>query len=239
MNSPGSTEAAGSPRDPRLEHYADLIEHGGLQAAIVSIAREQGVDLGATESGLELEDPAWSAAQFSSPRGMVRIHLGRGTRRFGINLDSGQGFVWASGSTTDLSEVAGVLILWRQGVKLRELSSRFPFMGFDRLSQAYEDGNPVETQWDILMGDDSFLAYRELLSALHADPHLSRMFPFFSHWTLRLAKDCHDVEAGELWVQPSPEEGYVVWSSSDEDRKLHVHQFDDLIRTAVAMLDDL
>ncbi len=67
----------------------------------------------------------------------------------------------------DLLEVAEALAFWRQGAKLKELSKRFPFMTFDRLSQAHEDGNPVETQWDILIGDDTFLAYRELLLALH------------------------------------------------------------------------
>ncbi|MFB7215582.1 DUF6193 family natural product biosynthesis protein [Streptomyces sp. NPDC056255] len=238
MNSSGTTGPTGYSGDPRLRYYADLVERGGLWAAIVSVAREHRVDIGVTAERPESKAQAWSAADFASPRGAMRVNLGHGARRFAITLDSNWGYVWASGSTADLAEVVEVMAFWRQGAKLKELGKRFPFMEFDSLSQAYEDGNPVETQWDIVIGDDNFLVYRELLLALHADPNLREMFPFFSHWTLRMAKDCYDSRSEEILIKPSADEGYVIWSSSAPEGKREFSCLDDLIHAAVSLLGD-
>lgn len=239
MNSSESNEPVATPGDPLLRHYADLVERGGLREAIVSIAREHRIDLGTPPDHSESEPQAWSTADFASQRGAMRVHLGHGARRFAITLDSGQGYVWASGSTTDLSETAEVMAFWREGAKLRDLGNRFPFMEFDRLSQAYEDGNPVETQWEIIIGDDNFLGYRKLLLALHADSNLREMFPFFSHWTLRMSKDCYDTQAGEILIQPTASEGYIVWSSLKPEQKMEFNRSEDLVSAAASILRDL
>jgi hypothetical protein len=170
----------------------------------------------------------------------MRVNVGLGERRFSIALDSAQGnYVWASGSTPELPEVVRLLDAWRQGVKLKELTDRFPFMEFQRLSQGYEDGNPVETQWDIVINDDAFREYGDLLEALHSDPRLRETFPFFSHWTLRMAKDCYRPEAGEILIQPRPDGSYRLWSSADSEEKTEFRRVDDLIRAAVSLLDGL
>lgn len=239
MNPSGTAGQADPTDDPRLPHYADLVEQGGLWSAIVSIARERRLDLGVATELSEEGTHAWGMADFRSRRGAMRVQLGRGVRRFAITLDSDQGFVWASGSTPDLSEVVKVMDFWREGAKLKELSNRFPFMEFDRLSQGYEDGKPVEAQWDILMGDDTFHEYRELLLALHTHPRLREMFPFFSHWTLRMLKSHCDPQAGEILIRPSAGGSYLIWSSSAPDLKTEFDRLDDLVYAAVSILGEL
>ncbi|MFE3579972.1 DUF6193 family natural product biosynthesis protein [Streptomyces vinaceus] len=224
-----------SDDDPRLRYYADLVDFGGLQPAISSIARDRHIDLGVATEIPEAQN--WSTARFTSPRGDMRVQLGHGVRRFALTLDSGRGYVWASGSTTDLPQVVEVMSVWRGGVKLRELGGRFPFMEFDRMSQAHEDGNPVETQWEIITGDDDFLRYRELLLALHADPDLRQTFPFFSHWTLRLAKDHNDADADQILLRRRQDDDvYTLWSSSDPEQRREFRSLDELVRAAAALL---
>jgi len=230
--------------DPQSSPYADIIERGGLRATVLVRARGNGIDLGVTGAAV---DPAsgyepWNTAEFPSPRGMMRIHLGHGTRRFSFTLDSAHHHVWASGSTEDLGEGVAMMAYWRAGAKLAELAERFPFMRFDRLSQAYEDGNPVETQWDILIGDDTFRTYRPLLLVLRADPELRLVFPYFSMWVLRLATDCHAAHPDLLFLGPHPEggeEGYLLWSSKAPEDIREFRRLDDLVPAARTLLSEL
>ncbi|MFJ8666972.1 hypothetical protein [Streptomyces sp. NPDC093600] len=225
-------------RDPRLVHYSDIVEQGGLQPALVSSARTHDLDLGAAETDPVSQKHHWSTAEFPSSRGAMRVHLGHGARRFAITLDSHHGHVWASGSTEDLGRAAEAMAFWRQGATLGELHERFPFMEFDRLSQAYEEGNPVETQWGLLIEDDVFLSYRELLSMLRANGKLGRLFPFFSHWVLRLALDCYDSQAGELLIKPTPEGGYAVWSSEAPESKRDCNSLEEVVEAAEAKMEE-
>jgi hypothetical protein len=139
-----------------------------------------------------------------------------------------------------------MMAYWRAGAKLAELAGRFPFMGFDRLSQAYEDGDPVETQWDILVGDDTFHPYRPLLLALRADPELRLTFPYFSMWILRLATDCYAAHPDLLFLKPNPEdgdgdgdEGYLLWSSEAPEHTTAFQRLDDLVPAARTLLGEL
>lgn len=228
--------------ESRAYPYADIVERGGLRVAVLDLARENGIDLGATVAADATAGEPWNAAQFPSPRGAMRILLGHGVRRFSFTLDSNHAHVWASGSTGDLAEGVAMMAYWREGAKLAELAERFPFMEFRRLSQAYEDGNPVETQWDILTGDETFLAYRPLLLALRADPELRLTFPYFSMWILRLATDCHAAHPDLLFLKPHPEggqEGYLLWSSEAPEDIREFRRLDDLVPAARTLLGEL
>lgn len=225
----------GPADDPRTAPYPDLVASGGLRPALASTARELHVDLDFAGDGSESDAQDWSTARIASPRGEVRVNLGLGVRRFALTMESGRGYVWASGSTTELSEAVGAIAFWREGATLVELGARFPFMEFSRMSRAYEDGNPIETQWAILMESDEFPSYRELLAALHADPGLRRLFPFFSHWTLRMTADHHDAGAGEIVVRRRAGEDYVLWSSAAPDRKVEFRRVEDVVRAAAAL----
>ncbi|MFF4245405.1 DUF6193 family natural product biosynthesis protein [Streptomyces sp. NPDC001822] len=219
--------------------YVDLIERVGLRSAIISIANQYRIDLGAQLGAPGSDDRVQSLAKFESIRGRMRVSFASRANRFTVTMDSGRGYVWASGSTADLFEVVGAMGHWRRGAKLEQLSEKFPFMEFDRLSKAYEDGNPVETQWDIVIGGGEFIGYRDLLLALHADPGLRTMFPFFSHWTLRMAKDCYDAQAGEILIKPSADVGYVIWSSAAPEQRKELRRLGDVVREAARMLGDI
>ncbi|MEU9744286.1 DUF6193 family natural product biosynthesis protein [Streptomyces niveus] len=228
-----------SPADLRLRYYADLVESGGLGPAIFAVAGGRQGELGGFVEEVPLTASRWSAAEFASPRGAMRVNLGYGVRRFAVTLD-GHGHVWASGSTPSLSEVVDVLLSWRQGVKLAELNAVFPFMEFGRLSQAYEDGNPREVQWDILIEDDAFLMYRELLVKLREETGMRELFPYFSHWTLRLSKDQQDVQSEEILIRPAAdEEGFDVWSSSAPEHKSEFRTVDEVVRAALFLVGEL
>ncbi|MFJ4013415.1 hypothetical protein [Streptomyces sp. NPDC090026] len=236
---PSDSAAESSVEDLRLRYYADLVESGGLRSAILAIAGGRQGDLGVPAEEATPSVSPWTTAEFASTRGAMRVNLGYGVRRFAVTLD-GHGHVWASGSTSSLSEVVGVLVSWRRGAKLRELVEEFPFMEFDRLSQAYEDGNPVEVQWDIVIGNDAFAVYRELLVTLRASAGLDVLFPYFSHWTLRLSKDHQDVHAEEILIrQVADEEFFAVWLSSAPERKCEFCSVDEVVRVVVSLASEL
>ncbi|WP_146075271.1 hypothetical protein [Streptomyces sp. Ru71] len=238
----GPSDPAGSDasaEDSRLRYYPDLVENGGLRPAILAIAGGRRTQLGVPTAEPTPSASPWGTAEFSSPRGAMRVVLGYGVRRFAVSLD-GQGHVWASGSTTDLSQVVDVLVAWRQGAGLRELAERFPFMEPGRLSQAYEDGNPVQAQWDAVIGDDAFRMYREVLLALREQAGLRTFFPYVSHWTLHLDQDPQDAEAQEILMRPVTDgEGFVVWSSDAPERQREVRALDDVVRTVLSLAGEL
>ncbi|MFE1861723.1 DUF6193 family natural product biosynthesis protein [Streptomyces anandii] len=219
--------AGGNSGDPGLpagpvdaEHYPDLALRGGLVAALVHLARERGVDLGEVEPLSGHGAAAYRTAGVESDRGKIAVRLGLGRRGFDVSLDSSRGtFVWASGETDDLLRVVLLMDAWRRGAPLTEIGDRFPFMEYGRLSQGYEDGTPVQTQWDILLEDEELADYREFFRQVRAHRRLGAMFPFVSHWVLRLAVDPFERDAGGIFVDPRPDGSYLVWSSKDETRR--------------------
>ncbi|MFI6940945.1 DUF6193 family natural product biosynthesis protein [Streptomyces sp. NPDC050418] len=221
----------------RIHYYPDIVEAGGVREALASLSREGGNHL--TLSAHNPENN-WSIATFASPRGDMRVNLGTNARRFSITLSSGgRGFVWACGSTDDLPSVAEVMKSWKSGLDLRGLRQKFPFMQSDRLSQAYEDGNPEEVQWDILINDPNFSGYRDLLLALREKPTLRELFPFISHWTLGLRRADGSETENVLWIRPRPNGAFTVWTSSTEEQRREWHRIDDLVMAASTLAEEL
>ncbi|RKT09593.1 hypothetical protein BX285_6688 [Streptomyces sp. 1114.5] len=222
------------------DYYPELARYGGLTAAFLATAAEHGIDLG---DELRAPEPDWTptAAQFDSPRGTMWVNLWLEERGFSIKLGNSRGgHPWAEGATPDIAEAAGVLAAWKHGATLTELSERFPFMTYTRLSQGYEDGNPEAVMWDLQIGDPKFEEYRDLLIALRAEPQLARMFPFFSMWTLRLAKDAYREEPGELLIRQQDDGSYLLWSSSEtEEDQREFRRLDDLVAAAAALRNTL
>nr|WSX50096.1 hypothetical protein OG409_14770 [Streptomyces sp. NBC_00974] len=198
-----------------VEHYADLVEYGGLAAAITCVSRRNGMDLGRIYPQATSGKGLYKTAHADSSRGRMSVLLGLGRRSFSLKLE-GRGFVWASGSTSDLSALTAAMDAWRRGEKLRDLSRDFPFLEYGRISQGHEDGIPVETQWNIVLESERLRPYRDLLLSVRADARLRELFPTFSHDTLRLAVDCYDREAGEIVIQVLPDGSHSVLASADE-----------------------
>jgi hypothetical protein len=111
------------------ETYPDLIEAGGLAAALRQVAHAEHLDLGEIKVQNEWGRSAFTTARLTADRGAMAVLLGGDSHRFSIS--AGQPFRdpgWVSGSTPDLAEAARMLAAWRAGVKLRELTARFPFL---------------------------------------------------------------------------------------------------------------
>ncbi|NUP47411.1 MAG: hypothetical protein HOW97_08860 [Catenulispora sp.] len=204
MASPSNNIGAAEAIDASL--YPDLVEAGGLAPLLRQMASTQHTDLGEVEPDTPRGRGLYVTARMTSDRGPVKVLLGLDSRRFSISLgDAETARGWASGSTPDITEAARAIEAWRHGSKLKDMTERFPFVDYPRLSQGYEDGNPVETQWSLLLEDDDFNTYRSLLAALHGDPVISHLFPYFSHWVLRLTKDPFDLDTNQIAISDSPE----------------------------------
>lgn len=200
------------------ELYTDLIEAGGLAAALRKVAHAEHLDLGEVKVQNEWGRAAFTTARLTSNRGAMAVLLGSDSHRFSIS--AGQPFQdpgWVSGSTPDLAEAARMLAAWRTGAKIRELAARFPFVEYPPISQGYEDGTPVPAQWELVLADQEAEDYRDLLTALHADDVAGGMFPYISMFTLRLAADPYDMSAAEVVVARGPEKGLYRVSSSGLD----------------------
>lgn len=155
---------------------------------------------------------AYKTAKASSDLGDIVIRLGLGRRSFSISLDSARGtFVWASGGTDDLVEVARLMDAWRGGVQLREMTTRFPFMSYPRLSQGYEDGRPVKTQFS------------------------SAVPLFLARYSLP-GRDCFDRSAGGICVDERPDGSYQLWASYDETRGI-AQGIEEVADTAKSLLE--
>ncbi|MET9107928.1 hypothetical protein [Streptomyces zhihengii] len=236
----GNDESQGpSVTDSRKEFYADLVELGGLAAAIQTVARRRSCATGFDEEFFSVSGDAFSAATFPSPRGDMRVNLGLGVRRFAVTFDSDQEHVWASGSTESLSELVGVMGSWINGIRLPELHQQFPFMEYTRLALAYEEGNPAQVQWDILIESEIYAPYRAMLAALRGSDEISRLFPYFSHWTLRLKGNGADSDMPEICVQSAGDGGFSVWLSGNHETRQECADLEGLTPAVTALLRDL
>ncbi|MFE6161941.1 DUF6193 family natural product biosynthesis protein [Streptomyces sp. NPDC056486] len=217
--------------------YPDLVELGGLQGALTRTSQQNGVDLGVIDGATSASSEDPNSAKLMSDRGTIMIYLGAEERRFYISIAEVQ-HSWAEGVTDDLLAVVGVANSWRTGATLRELNSRFPFMEYSELAQAYEDGDPVAIQWGTLLHDDAFADYRSLTQEVYADERLRALFPFYSMGMLRLSADHTSRQASEIKISPLSGGGYRV-ESTTSDGQTHVEHMGQVVEAAVSLLDGL
>lgn len=215
--------------------YPDVVEMGGLAPALRTAAGRAGVDLG------DISAPPWpdpfTTVYLSSSRGSIGVVAEPSERRFDVGF-SARGHNWAQGSTADLAEVVGAVHAWREGAKLRELAARFPFMRYDRMAQAYEDGKPVEVRWDDLLSDPELDAIRPLLRAAHAHPRLRPLFPSVSHLTLAwFLRGLPSQADGAVQVLLTPEGGYRVNATWDQIERV-AGSVDEAVELAASLLSE-
>jgi hypothetical protein len=212
--------------------YPDVIELGGLPSALRTLAGRRGVDLGDVSAA-----PGYGpfdAARLNSDRGGIGVVLSPDERRFTVQM-SGGGHPWAYGSTDDLTTVVEVAGAWRAGATLRELGARFPFMQYDRMAQAYEEGDQVAARWDHLLHDPDLDTVRPVLRAAHADARLRELFPSVSHLTLVRLVDSVEAAGGEVRIRRSPRGTYLVDASWDETPR-DTGTTEEAVAAAVALL---
>jgi hypothetical protein len=218
------------------ELYPDLIQLGGLASAMADTARRLSIDLG----NIRVHSSAgrFNSATVDSGRGTISILLGAEKRLFGVDIYSGKGYPWASGSTDDLAAVVKVADAWRNGATLSELNTQFPFMKYSAMAQAYESGDPVATMWGLLLDDRDLEPIRPLLRAVRSDSRLGWLFPSVSHSTLlRLAKNYADRSEGEIWITQQADGTYRVESPGRSGSQRQVESAEAAVATATSYLD--
>ncbi|MFE7273878.1 hypothetical protein [Streptomyces sp. NPDC057623] len=215
--------------------YPDLVEHGGLVAALSHEASECGMDLGEIGPGGSSAASHLISAHLNSDRGPVFVRLGAQERWFSISIESSVR-PWAAGGTDDLRTVVKALDAWRKGATLIELNARFPFLGYDELALAYENGDPVATQWDLLFRYEKRPIFREMLQAVHADAWLRTLFPYLSMGRFGLTRDHASRMGGGVRMAPLKGGGYCVEKYPSGER-IEVESLGKVIGAAREFLD--
>ncbi|MFI0813678.1 DUF6193 family natural product biosynthesis protein [Streptomyces echinatus] len=175
------------------------------------IALAQGVDLGQLRP-LTGQD---AGAEMDTRRGKVVVSLQAGVT-FRVRICPHPAFAWSEGWTEDLVAAVGVAELWCRGGRLRELHDRFPFMSWDELAQAFEDGDPAAAKWRQLLSSDWHLRDRPLLEAAHAHPDLRLFYPDISMRSLMLSRTPFDMESGLVKITPLSDDHYrvIMWPAA-------------------------
>ncbi|KKK07595.1 hypothetical protein [Micromonospora sp. HK10] len=106
--------------------YPDLVERGGLAAALADTAARHRLDVGEVTAP-DHGRARFTCAELASAHGVVCVGLGAQARYFMIDLRVSDE-VQARGDATDLLQVAQVAAAWRAGTTLPELTAAFPFM---------------------------------------------------------------------------------------------------------------
>ncbi|GII06084.1 DUF6193 family natural product biosynthesis protein [Planobispora takensis] len=190
--------------------YPELAAIGGLPGAIrAALSKRMPFDV-----PVHPGDGRFTTAKIHSDRGIISVLLGAEKRLFYISVST-ETHSWTSGSTTSLESAMEMISAWLNGASLSDLATRFPFMSYDPLAEAYEKGDPVETQWDLLLNEDIYASLRPLLWAVRANQSLRRRFPYISHGRLRLARDPLVRSLDEVWVTPLSSGAYRIETPRD------------------------
>ncbi|MCX4550137.1 MULTISPECIES: DUF6193 family natural product biosynthesis protein [unclassified Streptomyces] len=218
--------------------YPDLIQLGGLVPAMVHVAEMAEIDLPSIRPQSQSGRARFSTARLESTDCVVLILLGLDERWFSISIEC-DGHPWASGGTDDLMTAVRVANSRHEGASLSEIGRKFPFMHHSELAQAYESGDPVKTQWRLLLSDSDFHSSRPLLQEIHSNDQLRALFPFFSHGVLRLAKDHSDRTAGEIWITPLPDSRYRIKLTNSDTADREAKSIQQTIEILLHFLDHL
>ncbi|HUR05295.1 MAG TPA: DUF6193 family natural product biosynthesis protein [Nonomuraea sp.] len=187
------------------ELYPDLEAMGGLTTAImVTLSKKMPLEVPVYPGGEGV-----TAAKIHSDRGVISVLLGVEKRLFYISI-SAETHPWTSGSTESIDSAIDVISEWLNGLTLSDLAARFPFMSHDPLAEAYEKGDPIEAQWELLLNDGTYASLRPLLLAVCANSSLRARFPYVSHGRLRLARDPLSRSLDEIWATPLSGGAYRV-----------------------------
>lgn len=239
MSTLAKNEQQGDPVDALW--YPDVVACGSLVDALRKAAREADSDVG------EISPMPYNVLQgawMPSARGSILVKTVPNERAFSITLSNNVVNTtnhsrpsWAFGRTSALAEVVSMADAWRGGMKLRELREAFPFMTYDRIALANEDGNVREVMWDDLIESEGYPEARPLLQAARADEQLGRMWATGSH---------------TFWIYFDPDDGsgamarvhltdgtYVIGPGSgweDGDDSTVVHTVDEAVAAVKALL---
>jgi hypothetical protein len=216
--------------------YPDIIQMGGLSAAMSALGNEHVLDLGDLSS-LPLKGKI-KPALVRSENGSISVVAGMERRSFSIGISAG-GHLLASGMTDSLLDVIRVADAWRKGIALQSLELQFPFMNIEPLAKAFEGGTEAAFRWGELLQDSALDEIRPLLMAVQRDRVLGQFLPSVSHLVLlRLELDSADSAAGAILISKAADRGFAVDATWVEGAANHVESIEGALEAANLLLRD-
>lgn len=193
------------------KYYGDVLDVGSLINALYKEADKTGVDLGEIVPERTSPVSRYCTAKVSSLRGVVRASLISGERFFSLAFDNAiADFQWGGGGTGDLGRVVAALAAWRDGVAVKDMRERFPFINFAEMGVSFEGGTMVEDAWRHLLRFSETTGRSQLVKAIYSEKKLHHLFPFFSHETLWLAFNPLDRGGAAIGIDQLPGGHYRI-----------------------------
>lgn len=112
-------------------------------------------------------------------------------------------------------------------------------MEYDAMAQAYEDGDPVQAQWDKVLGSDQHPEMHAILRQAYSRPEIRRLYPYFSHGVLRFLTDCNDVTAVRVFVDHAAEGHYCVGTTIAGDTGEDIYSIQGVIDKMMDLISRL
>lgn len=197
------------------EFYPDVVEAGGLAAALEQSAADLRVPLvlvpgreGTPESvGIATAAPG-RLPLVVFPRADARgFHLIGRAREVDI----------VTGEARELRDVVEAGAAWAAGTPVSRMRQALPFLLYDPIAEAHERGPAaaVAAQWDRLKekaaDTPGFPEFGRVVELAYAEPRLRQLFPFTSHWTVAFSSCTGRPYHDEVAIAPQPGGGpYLV-----------------------------
>ncbi|MGW4692481.1 DUF6193 family natural product biosynthesis protein [Kitasatospora cineracea] len=176
-----------TPTDPAhpLHEYAALYPEvasaGSLRNALQAVADRAGLGLTVEPTS----SPGWRyvAAEVEADGRSTNVLMASSERKFSVNCWA-YGVHRPSGSSQDLSEVAGAMRSWHQGSRVCELTAQWTFLRTWELAEAHERGEAVPARWQMMRRIAAAYAerrqdteWRDLVQAAFQQPRLRALSP--------------------------------------------------------------
>lgn len=197
------------------EFYPDVVEAGGLAAALERAAAEFRIPLVVVPGGTGKPDSV-GIASTAPGRLPLEVFPRTESRAFQV-IGRAREVEVVTGVTSELRDVVEAGAAWAAGTTVPRMREALPFLQFDPIAEAHERGPAaaVAAQWDLLRekaaDTPSFPEFGRLVEAAHAEPRLRRLFPFTSHWTVAFSSCTGRPYRDEIAIAPQYGGGpYIV-----------------------------
>ncbi|MFE3205668.1 DUF6193 family natural product biosynthesis protein [Embleya sp. NPDC059237] len=187
-----------APNDPAhplrayVALYPEVVGAGSLRNALQTVVDRVGLALTIEPAS----SPGWRyvGAEVEADGRSVNVLMARSVRCYLVDCWA-RGVRMASGSSRDLSEVAGAMRAWSRGLRLRELVAQWPFLRTWELAEAHERGEAVPARWEMMRRSAAANAerrqgteWRDLVEAAFDQPRLRALSPGRSMYWFTLSR---------------------------------------------------
>ncbi|MFJ9011022.1 DUF6193 family natural product biosynthesis protein [Streptomyces canus] len=225
------------------EFYPDVVEVGGMAAALHRSAADLGVPLVLVPGRAGTPDSV-GVATTAPGRLPMEVFPRAESRAFQIAGRAG-GVDIVTGVTRELRDVVEAGAAWGGGTSMSRMREELPFLWVDPIAEAHERGPAaaVEAQWELLREKAAetpgFPEFGLLVEAAYAEPRLRRLFPFTSHWTVAFSSCTGRPYHDEVAIRPVYGGGpYIVLRHPNTGAYGEVPTVAEAVAVALAHLPD-